>query len=131
MKVTKIEEFQSDIEKVWSVVTNNNDFSWRSDIKDLIIIDDVNFIEINHKDYEVNFKITDCIPNEFYAFEMYSKNTYGNWTGNFSKSKSGGTIVEFTEDVSTNNIIMKLFLRKFLKKHQTNYIFDLKKAVGE
>ena len=34
------------IEIVWDTVTNLNDYSWRSDLKDVRIIDEHNFIEI-------------------------------------------------------------------------------------
>ncbi|HEO2224929.1 TPA: polyketide cyclase, partial [Streptococcus agalactiae] len=34
------------IEKVWDKVTDLRDFGWRSDIKDIKIIDDKNFVEI-------------------------------------------------------------------------------------
>ena len=32
-------QFNSDIKRVWGVVTNNEDYSWRSDIKKIEILD--------------------------------------------------------------------------------------------
>lgn len=45
------------IEKVWDKVTDLRDFSWRSDIKDIKIIDDKNFVEITKDGIETNFKV--------------------------------------------------------------------------
>ena len=62
---------------------------------------------------------------------MTSRNTYGTWRGTFSASEDDGTEVTFVEDVSTNNLLMKLFLKHFLMKHQETYIRDLKNKLGE
>ena len=44
------------IEVVWDTVTNLNDFSWRSDLKDVRIIDENNFIEITKNGVETYFR---------------------------------------------------------------------------
>lgn len=49
------------IEIVWDTVTNLNDYSWRSDLKDVRIIDEHSFIEITKDGIETYFKITECI----------------------------------------------------------------------
>jgi len=39
-------EFSSNIKTVWSVVTNNNDFYWRSDLEKIEVLEDGNtFVE--------------------------------------------------------------------------------------
>ena len=49
------------IEIVWDTVTNLNNFSWRSDLKDVKIIDEHNFIEISKNGIETYFRITESI----------------------------------------------------------------------
>ena len=45
------------VEIVWDTVTNLNNFSWRSDLKDVKIIDEHNFIEISKNGIETYFRI--------------------------------------------------------------------------
>lgn len=46
---------------------------------------------------------------------MENSNMKGHWTGIFT-SKDEGTEVVFTEDVTENKIIIKLFVKIYLKK---------------
>lgn len=43
--------------------------------------------------------------------------------------KDGLTEIDFTEDVVAKKLFMKPFVKSFLKKQQTLYISDLKKAL--
>ena len=65
------------IEVVWYTVTNLNDFSWRSDLKDIRIIDEHNFIEITKNGIETYFRITECIKYLSWIFEIENKNIKG------------------------------------------------------
>ena len=53
----------------------------------------------------------------------------GHWTGIFSK-KDGQTEIDFTEDVTVKNPVMKLFVKSYSKKQQAAYVRDLRKALG-
>ena len=59
---------------------------------------------------------------------MENDNMYGHWTGIFS-SRDGITEIDFTEDVTPKKFFMKPFIKAFLKKQQSLYIEDLKKAL--
>lgn len=49
--------FHCDKNKLWDKITDNNDYSWRSDIKRIEIIDDTHFVEYTKKDYPTYFTI--------------------------------------------------------------------------
>lgn len=59
---------------------------------------------------------------------MENGNMKGHWTGVFL-SKKEGTEINFTEEVTVKNPIMKLFIKLYLKKQQETYIKDLRKAL--
>ncbi|MDU7842479.1 MAG: polyketide cyclase [Veillonella sp.] len=86
------------IEVVWDTVTNLNDFSWRSDLKDVRIIDENNFIEITKNGVETYFRITECIKYQSWIFEIENKNIKGTWVGKFYV-EDDKTILDFTENV--------------------------------
>ena len=86
------------IEIVWDTVTNLNDFSWRSDLKAVKIIDEHNFIEIAKNGIETYFRIIECIKYQSWIFEIDNKNIKGTWIGKFY-SKGDKTILDFTENV--------------------------------
>ena len=113
------------IEIVWDTVTNLNDFSWRSDLKAVKIIDEHNFIEIAKNGIETYFRITECIKYQSWIFEIDNKNIKGTWIGKFY-SKGDKTILDFTENVISKKIIFKPFISLYLKRQQRIYFKDLK-----
>lgn len=113
------------IEIVWDTVTNLNDFSWRSDLKAVKIIDEHNFIEIAKNGIETYFRITECIKYQSWIFEVDNKNIKGTWIGKFY-SKGDKTILDFTENVVSKKIIFKPFISLYLKRQQRIYFKDLK-----
>ena len=108
------------IEVVWDTVTNLNDFSWRSDLKAVKIIDEHNFIEIAKNGIETYFRITECIKYQSWIFEIDNKNIEGTWIGKFY-SKGDKTILDFTENVVSKKIIFKPFISLYLKRQQRKY----------
>ena len=113
------------IEIVWDTVTNLNDFSWRSDLKAVKIIDEHNFIEIAKNGIETYFRIIECIKYQSWIFEIDNKNIKGTWIGKFY-SKGDKTILDFTENVVYKKIIFKPFISLYLKRQQRIYFKDLK-----
>ena len=113
------------VEIVWDTVTNLNNFSWRSDLKDVKIIDAHNFIEISKNGIETYFRITECIKYRSWIFEIDNKNIKGFWLGKFY-SKGDKTILDFTENVVSKKVIFKPFISFYLKRQQKIYFRDLK-----
>ncbi|MFI3175721.1 MAG: polyketide cyclase [Bacillota bacterium] len=122
--------FKSDINRVWNIVTDNTFFKWRSDLEEIKVIDDNIFVEISNGGYKTEFEITDKEPLKYYSFKIKGQNTSGQWHGKFSVYQNG-TKIEFTEEITPKNPIMNLFLGLYIKKQQSLYISDLRKALGE
>lgn len=130
MAVSSIKaELSSDIGKVWDIVISDN-AAWRSDLREIKRIDEKRFVEIDKSGFETRFTITVFNPNSLYEFDIENDNMTGHWTGKFSV-QNGMTVIEFTEDVTPKKAIMKLFVKGYLKKQQTAYLRDLRKALGE
>ena len=53
----------------------------------------------------------------------------GHWIGVFTQ-KDEKTEIEFTEDVAAKKLIMKPFVKAYLKKQQTQYIEDLRAVLS-
>ena len=126
--------FKTDIKTVWDVVTNNNDYKWRSDIEHIEIIDNGNtFIEYTPNGISTKFTITKKNLYNRYEFNLENKSFTGSWIGNFSEIKEGGTKIIFTENIFVKNPIIRVLSYLFmdLKKIQNNYILDLKRKLGE
>lgn len=117
------------IEKVWNKVTDLNDFVWRSDLKNIRIVDDNKFVEISKDGIETCFKITECIKNQYWSFEIENENIEGTWVGKFY-SHGDKTTLDFTENIVSKKLIFKPFIGSYLKKQQKLYFRDLKKALN-
>ena len=120
--------FQSDIQRVWEAVTSLENYSWRSDLSKVEIMNDNQFIEYTKDGYPTTFTITKVIPYKRWEFDMENSNMKGHWTGIFTE-KDGNTEIDFTEEVTAKKVIMKPFVKSYLKKQQELYISDLRKAL--
>lgn len=132
MAVSNIKRtIDSDIHKVWETVLAVENYSqWRSDLSKTEIIDEKQFIEYTKDGFATAFTVTVAEPYKRLEFNMENANMKGHWIGIFT---SGGneTQIDFTEYVTAKKIIMKPFLKSYLRKQQTQFIMDLKKVLGK
>lgn len=119
-------KLSAEAENVWSVVTSPES-SWRSDLREIRVIDDRHFIEIDKNGFETRFTVTNIKPYSLLRYEIENDNLTGVWTGKFD-FKNGKTLIDFTEDIIPKKAILKPFVKLFLKKQQKTYLEDLKKA---
>lgn len=128
---TQIVDFK--IEDIWNTITNNKDWKWRTDLENLKIINDEEFMEYGKGGFEVHFKITKKEKNKMYAFDMESKAFSGKWTGSFEELPNEKTKITFTESLMYKKFFYKIFASLFvnLKKIQDTYMRDLKKKLSE
>ena len=122
--------FSADIEKVWDVVTSSENYSWRSDLSRIDVVEPGKvFIEYTKAGYATRFTITVFEPYKRYEFDMENENMTGHWTGLFS-FENGMTTIDFTESVKAKKIIMKPFIGMYLKKQQAVYVKNLEEALN-
>lgn len=123
-------EFEISLDKVWNMVTSLENFSWRSDLSKIEVIEvRKKFVEYTKDGYATTFTITHFEPMKRYEFDMNNENMSGHWIGLF-QCDNGKTVIDFTENVSAKKLIMKPFVGMYLKKQQATYIADLKKALA-
>ncbi len=120
----------SNIQKVWDTVTSLENYQWRSDLSKVEVLSEKQFIEYTKDGFATKFTITACEPYKRWEFDIENSNMSGHWTGIFTE-KDNVTEIDFTEDVTAKKIIMKPFVKSFLKKQQSLYVSDLKKALNE
>lgn len=120
--------FQCDIQKVWETVTSLENYSWRSDLSKVEIVREDRFIEYTKDGYPTTFTITCAEPYKRWEFDMENSNMKGRWTGIIT-AKEKCTEIDFTEEVTAKKILMKPFVKAFLKKQQELYVADLRKAL--
>lgn len=122
---------KSRIEQIWDVVTDLNDYSWRSDLQKIDILEPGRkFVEYTKEGYPTTFVITRFEPPHRYEFTMENGNMTGTWAGVFRQTEKGCE-ADFTERVDVKKWFMKPFVPGFLKKQQEQYFQDLKAALGE
>lgn len=122
--------FHCDLEKVWNTVTSLEDFSWRSDLAKIEVLEPgKKFVEYTKDGYSTTFTVTLLEPMKRYEFDMDNENMHGHWVGLFSCG-NGETTIDFTENVTVKKLFLKPFVGAYLKKQQAAYVDDLKKALG-
>ena len=124
-------EFKCNIEKLWNIITDNTNYTWRSDSSKIEIVDDTHFIEYAKNNYPTYFTITSKVNLKEYKFDIENSNIKGKWIGIFKKLDNGDILLDFTEEIETNNFIMKLFAKPYLKSQQKRYMNDLEKELNK
>lgn len=126
-KIKKV--FSCDLEKLWNIITNNEDFLWRSDLSKIVIVDDTHFIEYAKNNYPTYFTIMKKEKYTAYCFDIENTNIRGKWIGKFRDIGNGMVELEFMEEVDVNHFVMKILAKPYLKKQQKRYMKDLEKEV--
>lgn len=130
MAVSNIKTVLSaDISKVWDVVTDVENYSWRSDLSRTELLEKNQFVEYTKEGYPTTFTITSSVPYERWEFDMENSNMKGHWVGIFTP-KEGKTEIEFTENVTVKKIFLRPFIKRYLRRQQALFVADLEKALG-
>lgn len=129
MAISKIKAvFHGDLHTVWDVVTSLENYQWRSDLSRIEVVNEKQFVEYTKDGYATTFTITVSEPCRRWEFDMENSNMKGHWIGTFTE-RNGGTEIDFTEAVTAKKLIMKPFVRGYLKRQQEQYVSDLRKAL--
>lgn len=120
--------FQSDIQKVWKIVTSVENYTWRTDLSRTEILNEKQFVEYTKEDYATTFTITVTEPYKRWEFDMENGNMKGHWIGIFTQ-KGEQTEISFTENVIAKKLFMRPVVKSYLKKQRAQFISDLEKAL--
>mgnify|MGYP003623314598 CR=1 FL=1 len=122
-------------EILYKIVTNNSDWQYSKSLKDLIILENKEGIEIwdeiSHDGTIIRFTTKEKQPFSFYSFDMDSKLFSGYWTGEFESGDKDGTIFTATEYIKVKNPFVKTLSYLFfdIGKLMDEYQEDLHKKV--
>ena len=129
MAVSNIKvSFQCNVQRVWDTVTSLENYSWRSDISKIETLYENQFVEYTKDGYTTTFTNNVTEPLKRWEFDMENTNIKGHWIGLFSQ-EGNVTIIDFTENITAKKLLLKPFIKTYLKKQQLTYVADLKKAL--
>ena len=115
---------------VWDFVLDIENYAvWRSDLSKTEVISDKQFIEYTQDSYPTSFTVTLVEPYRRWEFDMENSNMTGHWTGIFT-AKGDETEIDFTEQVEAKKLLMKPFVKSYLRKQQAQFVADIRKALG-
>ena len=117
----------SELRQVWDFVLDIENYAaWRSDLSKTEVISDKQFIEYTKNGYPTTFTVTLVKPYRRWEFDMENSNMKGHWIGIFT-AKADETEIDFTEFVETKKLLMKPFVKSYLKKQQIQFVADIMK----
>ena len=113
------------LRQVWdSVLDIENYATWRSDLSKTEVISDKQFIEYTKDGYPTTFTVTLVEPYRRWEFDMENSNMKGHWIGIFT-ARGNETEIDFTEQVEAKKLLMKPFVKSYLKKQQAQFVADI------
>ena len=124
-------QFSCDRNKLWNIITDNTNYSWRSDLSKIEIIDNTHFVEYTKNNFSTYFTITSKVKLKEYKFDLENANLKGRWIGTFKELPNGNIELDFTEEIEVNRFMMKLLAKSYLKSQQKRYMRDLEKELNK
>jgi len=132
---TKTAVLNSDVSKVFNIVTDfKNQTTWRKDVKEIIVIDNVTWTEVPKKGTPITFKVKQKVENEIFEIEIIEpKSLNGYWVGTFKQTKPNETAIEFKEVVTISNPFFRTLSYLFvdLDKTMDSYLENLKQKLSK
>ena len=120
----------SELRKVWEFILDIENYdAWRSDLSKTEVVSDKQFIEYTKDGYPTTFTVTLVEPYRRWEFDMQNSNMSGHWIGVFT-DKGNETEIDFTECVEAKKLLMKPFVKSYLKKQQAQFVADMRKTLG-
>ncbi|AEW21414.1 hypothetical protein BFO_0696 [Tannerella forsythia 92A2] len=118
------------VDVVFAIVTNNQEWHYRSSLDDLEIIctqGDLEEWEETANGVTIRFKTLEKRPHSFYSFEMDSKMFAGEWQATFEPMEGDKTLFTATEKIEYKNLFYCLVGCAFmdLNKFMTTYQEEL------
>ena len=112
----------SELRKVWEFILDIENYdAWRSDLSKTEVVSDKQFIEYTKDGYPTTFTVTLVEPYRRWEFDMQNSNMSGHWIGVFT-DKGNETEIDFTECVEAKKMLMKPFVKSYLKKQQAQFV---------
>ena len=124
-------QFSCDRNKLWNIITDNTNYSWRSDLSKIEIIDNTHFVEYTKNNFSTYFTITSKVKLKEYKFDLENANLKGKWIGIFTELPTGYIELDFTDEFEVNRFMMKLLAKSYLKSQQKRYMRDLEKELNK
>ena len=121
--------FPCPVERVWQAVTDFSHTAWRSDLKQVEVLDEAHFVEHTKSGYATHFTVTAWEPLRRWAFTMENGNMSGSWEGRFEAVESGSQLI-CVETVNGKRWWMRPFVPSYLKRQQKLYMDDLLREVN-
>ena len=116
-----------ELHQVWDLVLDIENYaSWRSDLSKAEVISDKQFVEYTKYGYSTTFTVTLVEPYRRWEFDMENSNMKGHWIGIFT-ARGDETEIDFTEQVEAKKLLMKPFVKSYLKKQQIQFVADIMK----
>lgn len=135
--ITLQSTFDTSPETLYSIVTNNDEWKYRSNLKNLTIIERNNGYEVWKEESAdgsiIRFQTKEKTPYTFYSFEMESNMFSGSWSASFKETEHGGTLFTATENIRIKNVFIKTLSYLFfdIEKMMLLYEQDLKNKLSD
>lgn len=119
------------VHTVWETVTDVESYPvWRTDLSKTEILNAKQFVEHTKDGFPTTFTVTCIEPYKRWEFDMENSNMCGHWVGIFTL-KGTHTQIEFIETVTAKKVLLKPFVKLYLRKQQARFVADLQKVLAQ
>lgn len=121
----RTESFKAPISEVWKLVTDIENYQWRSDISRVEVKDKNHFIEYSKQGYKTFFYITDNEYLRLWACDFENETISGHFVADF-KLDGALCMLSIHESINIKKLYALPFANIYAIKAQKKFFSDLK-----
>lgn len=113
------------VETMWNVLTSLENYSWRSDLDRIEIINEKQFIQYINGGDAITCTVVREIKYRHWEFEMENEDMKGRWMCMLFSWGENKTEISLTEEIVVKKFYLMPFVHSYLKRRQIAYVKDL------
>lgn len=112
------------VELVWQVATDLEHTAWRTDLREIKVLDEEHYLEIGSDGVTSSITVTAKEPYSRYALQVEGRAAFGSRELRL-REESGQTVMTLSGEVMGRSALINLMERLYLKKFTREYLRDL------
>ncbi|MCM1497670.1 MAG: hypothetical protein NC124_04310 [Clostridium sp.] len=113
------------IEVMWDVLTSLENYSWRSDLVRIEIINEKQFIQYTSGGDAITCTVVQEIKYRHWEFEMENEDMKGRWACMLFSWGEKRTEINLAEEIVVKKFYLMPFVNSYLNRRHITYVKDL------
>ncbi|MDE6625565.1 MAG: polyketide cyclase [Lachnospiraceae bacterium] len=120
--------FPFPVETMWDLITSREDYSWRSNLNRIEILNENQFVEYTKEGDVTTVTVREEMKYRKWELDMENKDINGRWTC-MLYSWGDSTEICITEEINPKKLYLMPFVPAYLEERRVTYMKDLTRVL--